>query len=101
MILTERKRRPSTRSTGFGRLVHPTSTAGTGSPRRTEVNTFNVGEVFYRCKQCGFHCLELRVQSPGEMGGEGMGGVTIGTNHEPNVSSGFCPLCGTVNSKAA
>lgn len=99
MILTERKKRPSSNGVGFGRLVHPTSTAGSGNPRRVEQSTINVNEVFYRCRNCGFHCLESRVQSPGGTA-EGNGGVVVSSS-DPIVQSGYCPFCASANSRAA
>ena len=100
----ETRRRGSRKSSpSFGAPIYPSPTAGLGKQRGKVTDGTSPGESFYDCKQCGMNILGSRVQSPGGAN-DGNGGIVLVAQApgvvDPQNMTGFCPFCGTANSKA-
>lgn len=94
---SETERRVSRKSHDFiGSRVHPTSSAGKGSlDGRVDK------ELFWSCRNCGMWCIGSRVRSPGGTS-DGNGSITnsvSGGVGDPINNGGFCPDCGSANSR--
>ena len=94
-MFLETQRKDSRRSRNYGIIgssLHPTSSAGSGKPDGDVTE-----EVFYSCKQCGMWCKAGEVQSPGSANDGDGGNVFSGGDF--TVQRGFCPFCGSANSR--
>jgi hypothetical protein len=93
----EGPRKGSRKSARFiGSSVHPTSSGGTGKPEGQAVD-----EIYYSCRQCGMWCIGSRVASPGganEGNGAIVGSLSDGVL-DPVNQGGYCPDCGSANSR--
>lgn len=80
-----------------GARLFPTPSAGNGQLR---IDPFTGVPDSYRCQQCGFGCVVANgIFSPGTVNQGDGAVVNDAVTGDPTVQRGYCPFCGTGNSR--